>query len=43
MTMVFQVRDAALLEGLEAGQKVRFTAVQENGAYWVTRIEAAAL
>jgi len=43
MTMVFQVRDAALLEGLQAGQKVRFTAVQENGAYWVTRIEAAAL
>ena len=43
MSMVFQVRDAALLEGLQAGQKVRFTAVQENGAYWVTRIEAAAL
>ena len=43
MTMVFQVRDVALLEGLQAGQKVRFTAVQENGAYWVTRIEPAAL
>lgn len=39
MSMVFQVRDAALLEGLQAGQKVRFTAVHENGAYWVTRIE----
>ena len=43
MTMVFQVRDAALLEGLQVGQKVRFTAVQENGAYWVTRIEATAM
>ena len=43
MTMVFQVRDAALLDRLQVGQKIRFTAVQENGAYWVTRIETTAM
>ena len=36
MTMVFQVRDAALLDKLKAGDQVRFSAEQQQGAYVVT-------
>lgn len=43
MSMVFQVKDPAQLEALQVGQKVRFQAVQEKGAYWVVNIEAAAM
>ena len=43
MSMVFQVKNPAQLGALQVGQKVRFQAVQENGAYWVVQIEAAAL
>nr|WP_231733925.1 copper-binding protein [Limnohabitans sp. Rim47] len=43
MSMVFQVKTPAQLEVLQVGQKVRFQAVQENGAYWVVQIEATAL
>ena len=39
MTMVFQVADPKLLEGLQAGDKVRFAADRRNGAYTVTVIE----
>jgi Cu(I)/Ag(I) efflux system protein CusF len=39
MTMVFQVADPKLLEGLQAGDKVRFAAERRNGAYTVTVIE----
>jgi len=39
MTMVFQVSDPALLGKVKAGDKVRFTAIQVNGAYTVTSIE----
>lgn len=35
MTMVFQVREAAQLTGLKAGDKVRFRADKINGAYTV--------
>ncbi|MDO8903506.1 copper-binding protein [Hydrogenophaga sp.] len=41
MTMVFQVSDPALLEKVKAGDKVRFTATQVNGAYTVMSIEPA--
>ncbi|MFM8757451.1 MAG: DUF411 domain-containing protein [Limnohabitans sp.] len=43
MSMVFQVKDPAMLDNLQVGQKVRFQALQENGAYWVVRIEAPAM
>jgi Cu/Ag efflux protein CusF len=43
MSMVFQVKDPSQLDALQVGQKVRFQAVQEKGAYWVVKIEAAAL
>ncbi len=40
MTMVFQVRDAALLQGLQPGMAVRFRAQKVGGAYVVTDIKA---
>lgn len=39
MTMVFQVRDAALLDKAQAGDKVRVKIIQEGHAYWVTEIQ----
>lgn len=39
MTMVFQVRDPALLATVKAGDKVRFTVDKLNGAYTVMSIE----
>ena len=41
MTMVFQVKDAALLEQVKAGDKVRFAAEMVGGQYTVVRLEAA--
>jgi Cu/Ag efflux protein CusF len=39
MTMVFQVRDVKMLDNLKAGDKVRFSADQQQGAYVVTAVE----
>jgi Cu/Ag efflux protein CusF len=41
MTMVFQVKDTAMLEQVKPGDKVKFSAEKLGGAYTVTRIEAA--
>ena len=41
MTMVFQVKEAALLDKVKAGDKVRFRAEQTGSAYVVTAIEPA--
>ena len=42
MTMVFSVRDAAALQDLKVGDKVRFTAVDEGGGQLtVTALEKA--
>lgn len=41
MTMVFQVKDPAMLTQVKTGDKVRFTAEKINGAFTVTTIEAA--
>ncbi|MDB5731380.1 MAG: hypothetical protein JWQ03_1275 [Variovorax sp.] len=41
MTMVFQVSDAAMLDKVQAGDKVRFRAEMIDGKMTVTRIEAA--
>jgi Cu/Ag efflux protein CusF len=38
MTMVFNVRDKAMLDQVKAGDKVLFTAVNEAGKYTVTDI-----
>ncbi len=39
MTMVFQVKDPALLEKVKAGDQVSFTADKVNGSYTVLTIE----
>jgi Cu(I)/Ag(I) efflux system protein CusF len=41
MTMVFQVKDKAVLDTVKQGDKVRFTAEKLNGAYTVTSLEPA--
>lgn len=41
MTMVFRVKDAAMLDGLEAGSKIRFHAEEVKGGYLVTRLQKA--
>lgn len=40
MTMVFTVKEAALLDSVKAGDKVRFDVIQEGGKLIVTRLEA---
>ncbi|HZL92759.1 MAG TPA: copper-binding protein [Vicinamibacterales bacterium] len=41
MTMVFQVKDPAMLEQVKAGDKVKFEAQKLGGAFTVTVIEKA--
>jgi Cu/Ag efflux protein CusF len=41
MTMVFQVKDPAMLGRVKAGDKVKFAAESVGGAITVTKIEAA--
>lgn len=41
MTMVFQVKDPAMLDQVKAGDKVRFAVESKGGAMTVTRIEPA--
>ena len=38
MTMTFDVADAALLQGIEAGDHVRFAVEYANGVYRVTEL-----
>ena len=40
MTMVFNVKDRALLDRLKTGDKVKFRAVQEAGKYTVVDLQA---
>ena len=39
MTMVFQVKDSAMLDKLNAGDKIRFWVEKINGSYVVTELE----
>ena len=39
MTMVFRVKDSAILDQIKVGDKVKFTAEKSNGALTVTMIE----
>ena len=41
MTMVFQVKEPAMLELVKAGDKIKFQAEKVEGAYTVTKIERA--
>jgi Cu/Ag efflux protein CusF len=40
MSMVFQVKDPALLANIKPGDKVKFTAEKINGAYTVLTLES---
>ena len=39
MTMVFNVKNAKLLQGVQAGDHVQFTATQEGDRYFVTQLK----
>ena len=41
MTMVFRVKDAAMLDGLAPGTLVRFRAEESDGGLLVTRLQVA--
>jgi Cu/Ag efflux protein CusF len=41
MTMVFGVKDKAMLDKVKAGDKVKFSAEKDGGQYVVTGIEAS--
>ena len=41
MTMVFHVKDPAMLDQVKAGDKIRFQADKIGGNYTVTKIEVA--
>jgi Cu(I)/Ag(I) efflux system periplasmic protein CusF len=41
MTMVFNVRNKAMLDKLQPGDKIRFKAVKEDGKFTVTEIETS--
>lgn len=41
MTMVFGVQDAALLEGLQVGDKVQFVVEQQGSQFVVTELHSA--
>jgi Cu(I)/Ag(I) efflux system periplasmic protein CusF len=41
MTMVFQVKDPAMLDQVKAGDKVKFQAEKVGGGFTVTKIEPA--
>ncbi len=41
MTMVFRVREVAMLDKVQAGDKVRFMAEKIDGKFTVTTLEAA--
>jgi Cu/Ag efflux protein CusF len=41
MTMVYRVKDAAMLDQLKPGDKVKFDAEKLDGAFTVTKIEKA--
>jgi Cu/Ag efflux protein CusF len=41
MTMVFRVKDAKSIEGLNPGDRVRFTAEKVDGQFTVTSISKA--
>jgi Cu(I)/Ag(I) efflux system protein CusF len=41
MTMVFQVKDAAMLDKVKAGDKIRFVAEKSDSGFVVTDLQAA--
>jgi Cu/Ag efflux protein CusF len=42
MSMVFVAKPASVLKGVQVGDKIRFSAIEENSQYVVTKIEKIA-
>ena len=42
MTMVFRVREAAMLDQVKSGDRIRFLAERVNGVFTVTQLKVAA-
>jgi Cu/Ag efflux protein CusF len=42
MSMVFVAKPASILKGVQVGDKIRFSAIEENSQYVVTKIEKVA-
>jgi Cu(I)/Ag(I) efflux system protein CusF len=41
MTMVFVVKDKAMLDKLKTGDKIRFKAINDGGKFTITEIQPA--
>jgi len=41
MTMVFQIKDKAMLDGVKAGDKIRFKVIDDGGKMVVTELQPA--
>jgi Cu/Ag efflux protein CusF len=41
MTMVYRVKDPAMLKQVKVGEKVQFEVDRENGAFTVTKLQKA--
>jgi Cu/Ag efflux protein CusF len=41
MTMVYHVKDPAVLEQVKVGEKVQFEVTHKNGAFTITKIQKA--
>ena len=41
MTMVFQVKEAAMIDKIQAGDKVKFKVEKQGGSYVVTELQLA--
>jgi len=39
MSMVFVAKPASIIKGIQVGDKIRFSAIEENSQYVVTKIE----
>lgn len=42
MSMVFVAKPASIIKGIQVGDKIRFSAIEENSQYVVTKIEKVA-
>ena len=41
MTMVFRVKDAATIDALRTGDKIKFKVVRESGSLWIVDVKPA--
>jgi Cu/Ag efflux protein CusF len=41
MTMVFRVKDAAIIDALKTGEKIKFKVARESGSLWMVDVKPA--